>query len=177
MRRPVSIFGLEESVEVAVLVGLVGGVVLPAAPEDAGPGAAECAAGVGVVLSAGAGSGVDVVGPGVPVACAVSQDAEVAAQALVAGPAEGGVALFAGLFGDGCLTGVSGEGIGGGVSGAVVADLGEQAGCGDDALGVAEEREEDLPVGVLADGAGDLAGELADLLNDWCEPPRECWSL
>ena len=62
------------------------------------------------------------------------------AQAFVAGPAEGGVAAFAGLDGDGGLAGVGGEAVGGGVAGAVVADLGEQAGGADDALGVAEQR-------------------------------------
>src|SRR5215218_3887062 len=166
MRRPVSTLEFEESGEVAVAGGVVGGVVLPAAPEHACPGAAEDAGGVGVVAAAGGGAVVGVVGPGVPVAGAVGEYAEVVAQAFVAGPAEGGVAVFARFLGDRGLAGVGGEAVGCGIAGAVVADLGEQAGGGEDALGVAEEAEEDRSVGVGADGAGDLAGEQADLGDD-----------
>jgi len=116
---------------------------------------------------------VDVSRPGVPVSGAVGEDAHVFAQALVAGPAEGGVAAFAGLDRDWGLAGVGGERVVGGVAGAVVADLGEQPGGGYDALGVAEEREEDRPVGVRFGGAGDLACELADLLNDGTQSSDE----
>ena len=70
MRRPVSTRGGEEALEAAVVVGVVGGVVVPGAPEDAQPGAAEDADGVGVVAAALAGAVVDVGGPGVPVAVA-----------------------------------------------------------------------------------------------------------
>ena len=73
----------------------------------------------------------------------------------------------------GGLAGVGGERVVGGVAGAVVADLGEQAGGGHDALAVAEEGEEDRAVGVGSDGAGDLAGELADLLHDWSQRSDE----
>ena len=121
---------------------------------------------MGVIAAAGAGALVDVVCPGVPVSGAVGEDAHVVAQALVAGPAEGGVAALAGLDRDGGLAGVGGERVVGRVAGAVVADLGEQPGGGHDALGVAEEGEEDRAVGVGSGGAGDLAGELADLLDD-----------
>ena len=41
MRRPVSTLGCEEAVEVVVSVGVVGDVVLPDAPDDSEPGAAE----------------------------------------------------------------------------------------------------------------------------------------
>src|SRR4051794_41806883 len=68
VRRPVSTPSFEESVEVAVLGLVVGDVVLPAAPEDAGPGAAEDADGVGVVGAAVERAVVDVARPGVPVA-------------------------------------------------------------------------------------------------------------
>lgn len=152
-----------------MLGGVVGLVVVPAAPEDAGPGAAEDACGVGVFVTAVGGAGVDVVCPGVPVAGAVGEDAEVAAQAFVAGPAEGCVAAFAGFFGDRGLPGVGGQGGGGGVAGAVVADFGEQAGGAEHGFGVFEERGEDRSVGVLVQGAADLAGELAQLLDDRCE--------
>ena len=166
MRRPVSTLVFEKSCEVAVAGGVVGLVVLPATPDDAAPRASEDAGGVGVLAAAAGGAGVDVVGPWVPVAGAVGERAEVSAQALVAGPAEGRVAAFAGFFGDGGLSGVGGEAVGGGVAGAVVADFGEQAGGGHDAFGVFEERQEDRSVGVRSDGAGDLAGELADLRDD-----------
>ncbi len=122
-----------------------------------------------VVAAAVAGALVDVVRPGMPVAGAVGEHAEVLSQAFVAGPAEGGCAAFARLDGDGCHAGVGGEAVAGGVAGAVVADLGEQAGGADRARGVFEEREESRSVGVCADGAGDLAGELADLLDDWAQ--------
>ena len=59
VRRPVSTLGGEEAVEVRVGWGL-GGVVLPEAPDDAQPGAAEDADGVGVVVAAVAGALVDV---------------------------------------------------------------------------------------------------------------------
>jgi hypothetical protein len=42
--------GLLESAEGAVAVGIVGGVVLPAAPDDLGPGSGEDAFGVGVTF-------------------------------------------------------------------------------------------------------------------------------
>jgi hypothetical protein len=64
------------------------------------------------------------------------------------------------------LSGVGGEHLGAGVAGTVIADLGEQAGCGDDALAVAEEGQEGRPVWVGSEGASDLTGELAYLLND-----------
>src|SRR3954453_9293249 len=154
MRRPVSTLGCEEAVAAAWLVGVVGGSVLPEAPDDAQPGAAEDADRVGVVVASGAGALVDVGGPGVVVAAAVGEDADGGAEVLVAGPAEAGDVLFAGLDGDGCLAGDRFERGACGVTGAVVADLGEQLGGGDDGLGVAEEGEEDLAVLVGADGAG-----------------------
>jgi len=155
MRRPVSTFGCEQSVEAAVAGGIVGLAVLPGAPDDAEPGAAEDAEGVRVVVSAGAGALVDVGGPGVVVAAAVGEDADGAAQVFVAGPAEAGDFLLAGLDGDGGLSGDRFERGACWVAISGVADLGEQLGGGDDALGVAEEREEDGAVVVGADGACD----------------------
>ncbi len=166
MRRPVSTLLCEGRVKSAVFGVVVGAVVLPAAPEDAGPCSPEDADGVGVVAAAVAGALVDVARPGVVVSCGVGEDADVCPQALVAGPSECGVAALAGLDRDGCLSGVGGERLGAGVAGAVIADLGEQAGCGDDALAVAEEGQEDRSVWVGSEGASDLTGELADLLND-----------
>src|ERR1039457_2401495 len=100
-------------------------------------------------MPAGAGGGVDVLGPGVPVAGAVSQRAERGAQALVAAPAKARGFAFAGLDRDGGLAGVAGERITGWVAGAAVADLRQQLGGGDHA--VLEQRLEDLAVGMIAD--------------------------
>ena len=75
---------------------------------------------------------------------AVGEHADGVAQALVAGPAEAGDLALAGLDRDGGLAGVGGERVAGGVACAVVADLGDQLGGGDDRLGVAEQRQEDL---------------------------------
>jgi len=134
--------------------GVVWGAVLPAFPHVAGPGAADGAQRAGVVVAAGAGLGVEVLRPGVPVAGAVSQRVERLAQALVRAPAECRGVAFAGLFGDGGLAGVAGERVAVRVAGAAVADLGQQLRGGDH--GAFEQREEDRAVGVLADRAGDL---------------------
>jgi hypothetical protein len=64
-RPPVSTSGCDEALEGGVLVGVVGVVVVPEAPDDLAPGATEDACGVGVAGAAGAGSVVDVGGPGV----------------------------------------------------------------------------------------------------------------
>ena len=74
----------------AVAGGVVRGAVLPAAPYDAAPGAAEGADGAGVVVAAADRAGVVVGGPGVVVAAAVGERDERVAQPLVAGPAEAG---------------------------------------------------------------------------------------
>ena len=71
---------------------------------------------------------------------------------------------FARLDRDRGVAGVGGERVAGGVARAAVADLGEQLGGGDHAVGVPEQREEDGAVGVLADGGRDLPLELLDLL-------------
>ena len=129
--------------------GVVGGVVLPAAPDDAGPGAAEDADRVGVVAAAGAGALVDVVWPrGASVWCCRRGRKMWLRRRL--SQAQRNVALLRlpDWIVTGALAAVGGERVVGRVSGAVVADLGEQAGGGDDALGVAEERKEDFSVGV-----------------------------
>src|SRR6266516_4073856 len=91
--RPVSSRGLlvsvEERLEGAVLGGVVGGVVLPAAPDDVRPGAGEDADSVGVVVAPGAGSPVEISGPGVGVAGVASEVAQRLAQLLVGAPPEG----------------------------------------------------------------------------------------
>src|SRR6476659_8490546 len=59
---------VEDALEGAVTLGVVGAVGAPAGPDDVDPGAGQDAHGVRVVVSAGAGSPVEVGGPGVGVA-------------------------------------------------------------------------------------------------------------
>ena len=117
-----------------------------------------------MVVPAGVGGAVEVVRPRVVVAAGVRERDERLAQALVAGPAEAGGFAFAGLDRDGGLPGVGGERVPGGVARAAVADLGQELGGADHTIGLLEQRQEDGAVGVLADGGGDLALELLDLL-------------
>jgi hypothetical protein len=109
----------------AVACGVVGGAVLPAAPDDAAPGAPEGAQRARVVVAAGARGGVAILCPWVPVAGAVREGAERAAQPFVTAPAEARCLALAGLDRDGGLAGVSGERVAGGLARAAVADLGQ----------------------------------------------------
>lgn len=59
-----------------MVAGVVGGVGLPAVPDDVEPGAGENAYGVGVVVVAGDGAVVEVGGPGVGVAGIVGEVAD-----------------------------------------------------------------------------------------------------
>jgi hypothetical protein len=76
---------------------------------------------------------------------------------------KGGCLAFAGFDRDRGLAGVAGERVAGWVARAAVADLGQQLGRGDHAARVAEQRQEDLAIGVLAQRGRDLAVELLDL--------------
>src|SRR5215216_3230993 len=137
MRRPVSTLGRELALERPVAGRVVGLPVLPHPPEDAAPGASDGANCALVVVASGASAGVEVAGPGVVV---TAGGGERAPQALVAGPAKGGVLALAGLDGDRGHAAVGGERLGARVAQAGVADLREQAGRGDDRPGIAEER-------------------------------------
>src|SRR2546426_818480 len=79
----------EDALERAVVVGVVGEVVLPTAPDDVRPGSSEDADGVGMVVAAGSGSVVEVSGPGVGVAGVCGEVAQGVAEFSVAPPAEG----------------------------------------------------------------------------------------
>ena len=68
---------------VAVAGGVVGGVVLPAAPDDVGPAAGEDAFGVGVALAVGAELLVALLGPGVASPAVAGEVAECVAEFLV----------------------------------------------------------------------------------------------
>ena len=135
-------------------------------PQHIGPRPAEHPDCMRVIAAPLAGPAVDVLGPRMPVARAVGQHGHVCSQALVTRPAEAGGRTLARLDRDRGLAGVGGQRVARGVARPVIADLGQQAGCADHALWIAEQAQEDLPVGVAAHGAGDLAGELADLLDD-----------
>ena len=86
---------------------------------------------MGVVVSAGAGSAVEVGGPGVGVAAVAGEVAERVAELFVRAPAEADDLDLAGLAGGGCDPGQAGQRVGGGEPAAGVADLGEQPGGAD----------------------------------------------
>jgi hypothetical protein len=81
---------------------------------------------VGVVESACAGAGVDVLGPGVGLSAAVGEVDDGLAQAPVAAAAERDVAGAPRRAGGGRDPGCGGEGVFGGEAAAGVTDLGEQ---------------------------------------------------
>jgi len=81
--------------------GVVGGVVLPAVPDDVEPGAGQYAYGVGVVVSAGAGAVVEVGGPGVGSSAVAGEVADRVAELFVGGPTESDVCDLARLAGGG----------------------------------------------------------------------------
>src|SRR3984885_15948550 len=84
--------------------------------------------GVGVVLAAGAGVGVDLGGPGAGVPAVIGEGGDRDAEALVAGPAEVHVPVLARLAGGGGDAGEGGDGVGPVVGLAAVAPLGEHLG-------------------------------------------------
>src|SRR6266536_685570 len=148
----------------AVQGGVVGGVVLPAAPDDAQPGAGEDAGGVGVGLALCAVVLVDGLGPGAGVAAVGGEVDDRLAQLLVAGPAEADLGVAAGLAGRGRGAGERGQAVGGGEAAAGVADLDQELG-GADAAGSGQGLE-DLPVGVQRELIGELCVEGGDLGAD-----------
>ena len=100
MRSPVStcseLILFECALQGAVSVGFVGGSVLPAVPDDVEPGAGQDADGVGVIVSSGSGSVVEVGGPGVGVAGVSGEVADGVAQLFVDRVAEADNLEFAG---------------------------------------------------------------------------------
>ena len=96
MSSPVSSrgrFEVDEALECLVLVGVVGGVVLPAVPDDVEPGAGEDADGVGVVVAAGDGAVVEVGRPGVGSAAVAGEVADGVAELFVCSPTESDVLI------------------------------------------------------------------------------------
>src|SRR5258705_1881339 len=146
--------GLSEAYRVAVLCRVVGDAVVPAAPDDADPGAGQYAYGVGMVVAASAGVGVDLGRPWVGVAAVVGECGDRDAEAFVAGPTEVHGPMPAGLVGDGGGSGQGGDGVGAVIGLPAVAPLGEHLGGVD--LTRPWQRREDRLVRGLPEG-GDRA--------------------
>jgi hypothetical protein len=100
---------LRECGRSAVLGGVVGDVVLPAAPDDADPGSREDAHGVWVVFAGCACLVVDVCCPGAFVSAVVGEGGHGLAESFVAGPSEMHRLVFARGFGDRCAAGEGGD--------------------------------------------------------------------
>jgi len=152
---------VEEGQSPSVFVDVVGGAGLPAAPEDADPGASQDAHGVGVIAPTSASVPVDGSGPGMGVAGVVGPSGEGLTKPLVAGEAAGDAPVFAGGVGDGGDPAFAGELILGSEAKAIVAELGEDL-SGIDGSGPGE-RLEDRAIGVLGEVGGDEAVEVTDL--------------
>ena len=124
---PVSSCGLlvllQQGLQGSVVGGVVGGVGLPAVPDDVEPCAGEDAHGVGVVVSAGAGAVVVVGGPGVGVAGVVGEVADGVAELFIAGPAKPDDVHLAGLSCGGRHAGQTHQCLRGGESGTAVPDF------------------------------------------------------
>src|SRR5215216_2718622 len=107
---------------------VVGHLVDPAAPDHPDPGASKDPSGVGMIVAAGDGVGVELGGPGAGLAGVVREGRDGVAEALVARPAKRHRGVLAGLFGDRHDAGESGDGLGTVVGVAAVAPLGEHLG-------------------------------------------------
>src|SRR6266536_227667 len=152
---------LEEVLKGAVDGRVVGGVVLPAAPDDADPGSCEDPDGVGVVVATGAGLLVQLGGPGVDVAGVGSEVAYRVAELLVRTPPEDHRLDLAGLTGRGSNPGQAGKGVRGGEPAPGVADLGQQPGRADGPR--PRQAGEDGAVGVCLELRADAVGQGLDL--------------
>ena len=148
-------------------LGVVGVVVVPEAPDDLAPGAAEDACGVRVAGASGAGAVVDVGRPRVVTAACVGRACRTLD--VVGGQhAHRNLACFgfARLDRDGGLAGVGGQRPVGRVAVAAVADLGEHRRGAQPRVWGDEQRAERLPVGMRLQRVADLDRQLADPRND-----------
>jgi hypothetical protein len=112
---------LGEALGGSMLDWVVGHLVDPAAPDHPDPGASEDAGGVGVVVAAGDGVGVELGGPGAGQSRVVREGGHGVAEALVARPAKRHRGVLAGLAGDRHDAGQGGDGLGAVVGVAAVA--------------------------------------------------------
>jgi len=176
MSSPVSsrcvVSALDEALQCSVLVGVVGGVVLPAVPDDVDPRTGQDAYGVGVVVAAGDGAIVEVGGPGVGPSGVTGEVGNGVAQLFVARPAESNATDLAGLSGRGCHAGQTGQRFRCGEAGAAVTDLGKQSG-GADAPG-ARQAGEDVGVGVQGQLFVDLNRQGFDLVGQAGKDSQIC---
>src|SRR5947207_10713892 len=97
MRHPVSTPCCVETERGTMASGIVSASIGPHTPEHAGPGAGEDANGVRMIATARAGLGIDGRRPLRCMARVIGEAGNGAAQAVVAGPAEGDAAALAGL--------------------------------------------------------------------------------
>jgi hypothetical protein len=67
---------VEHGLQGSMLGGVVCGVVLPACPDDVDPRASQDTHGVGVIVSAGASTAVEIGGPGIAAARPISEVAD-----------------------------------------------------------------------------------------------------
>jgi hypothetical protein len=147
--------------QAAVAGGLVGGGVLPAAPDDAARGAFGGADRVGVVVVAGCGGGVALGRRGCQWRVVVASVAVAAVRRWSQPRRKAATLRLADLTATGVMP-ASAASFGAAVAGAAVADLRQRRGGADLAVGVAKRRQEDVVVGVGADAVSDLARQLAD---------------
>ena len=119
---------MDEGLGGAMMRRVVGGCLVPAAPEDTHPSSGEDADGVRMVAASAAGSSVDLLCPGGEVSGVVGEAGQCLAQSLVAGVAEADTAVFARLIGDGSDAGFGGKLIVGSKALRVVAELGKDLG-------------------------------------------------
>src|SRR5918992_2070591 len=139
-----------------VVGGVVGGFVVPAAPDHADPGAGQDADGVGVVFACPAGVVVELGGPWAGASAVVGERGDRLPESLVARPPKVHGLVLAGGLGDRSASGQRGDRVGGCVGLAAVAPLGEYLGGVD--LTRPWQRREDLAVGVLVESGGGRGG-------------------
>lgn len=154
VRQPVSTYGFGHAVQDRI----VWPSVLPGAPENTQPGAAEDADCVGMPTSSAACAGVDSRGPSAGVAGVVRKAGQRGAQASVAGPSERDPAGLAGLSGDRGKAGIGGKLIGGQIAGAILAQLSQNLTGAE--LTCPREAHEDLTIlagrSIVADACGQV---------------------
>ena len=141
--------------------GVVGGVVLPAAPDDVGPAAGEDAFCVGVGFAAGAQFSVAVGGPLVASPAVAGEVADRFPEFGVTGPSEGDDPMSAAGSGGWRHASEAAQRFGVWESGSAVADLGQQ-GCGAHGR-AAWQRSEDVGVRMGVEELVEAGVELVDL--------------
>ena len=153
---------LVQDVPQGVVLGrVVGGAVLPAAPDHVEPGAGQDADGVGVVFAAGAGVVVDGRGPGAGVPGVAGEVADGVAELAVDRPPEADRDVLAGSAGDRCDPGQARQRLGVGEPCPAVPGLGQQARRAQCAG--AGQGGEDVRVRVGGELGGDLGLQDLDL--------------